>query len=585
MWKVAVVRMWLQKSLPWALVLVMGLLLGGKAGAEQTPSHAGEDPASPKAPPTAAVPAAAKVLTRQEALIQGMREIRLTPEGVKDIVRATDKVPTLTPQKFGEMVDKLATVDGTVSKNQAEQLKTLFKTELAPVKDSPVGTELNTAAKRLLEASEVAKASPPPPNPPGTEPPNNIPNGQTAGNASIESAVNAKVAELEQQFAAKNGAGGDPNIAKQLEATQALLRSLEGQRANDRQSRRGGGERLTGGLLDSLRASLLGAKNEKGEGGGRGGDERGPSLRDALAHNEFRPPFPRKGENSDSKKSDPPPRPEPRDGGRGERGGLGDLASLLKGASGNGNNKGEGNKGEGNKGEEKFELPPAKEKPADSNSLSKAKNDNSKVPAASDAPLDPAAAAAELMKGLGGEGKPDPFDGKSTSLPGLSGGGGGGGSDPFAGFGGGGGGSMGPNIIGSASAPPSGGFDGDPFSGLGGGDGGGGGGTGFSFSKSVAYGGGGGGDLNGGGLGDVDGGGDSSGPTAVSPAYRNPVSNGSAAIVVQTARDDTKRSLLDYFGNLKSTLCNDPATIVAVCQRSSARKHMNSLRQRATSTR
>ncbi len=553
---------------PWcALVIVAGLALGWEAHAEPqshaSPSEEKTPPATQTTSPQSSVP----VLTRQEALIQGLKQVQLSSEGMRDLVKATDKAPSLTPAKFNEMVDGLVTSGGTVTKDQGDELKTLFKNELGAVKNSPVGTELNVAAKRLLEAKEstrvtspeTAGAKNPQAGQDGTAQPQ-APNGQLAGNAALGPELQAALDAKFGQLAARAKNPEESLVAKQLALTQDLLKNLQAERGAS--SSRRGGNRESSGLLDALRAGLLNDKKDKEEGGNRSLPDLG-DLKNAFAGHQPPPP-PRKKED-DSKKIEPPPRPD-RD--RGDRGG-GDnsaLAALLKGKD---SNTDKNNQNKDGKAEEKFELPPSKSK--DELDKKNAKAETPKAP-----PEEPQQDPSELMKNLLAGAKGQGPQGNSSPLPGMSGGGGFGGG--FGGGDSGGGGSMGPNIVGSASAPPGGNFGGDPFSGLGGGEGGGGGSGGYSFSKSVAYGGLGGGEAGGGG---VDaGGGDAS---YVSETVRGAASKGSGTILMLSpVEDGTKRSLLDYFGKLKGTLCVEGADNVAdLCHKISGRKYIDGLNKRA----
>ncbi len=510
---------------PWcALVLVAGLSQGWDARGELR-SHGPEEGGA-----SVSTQASAPILTRQEALIKGLKQIQLSAEGVRDLVKATDQATSLTPQKFSQLVDKIVGTQGTLSKEQGDELKTLFKTELGAVKDSPVGAELNTAAKRVLEIKETTQAANAP------QPQIKSPEGNTAIGATLPPAVSK----------GQPAVGNDSLADKKLELAQSLVRDLE---ARQRGAAPRG--RSEGGLLDALRAGLLDAKNNKEEGGRSSGSEALGDLKNALTHNQPPPPLGRKNDKreeakkEDTKKPEPPPRPD-RDGG-----GNSNLASVFKGRdSGNNNNKDA-------KTEEKFVMPTAKSKDdADSKKLSKI--DPSAASSAGDAPLDPS--KEDLLKNMLSQGQ-----GNKSPLPGINGGGGGfgGGSDY-----GGGGSSMGPNIIGSGSAPAGGNFPGDPFSGLGAGTGGYGGSSGSSFAKSVVYGSGG-GEISDAG---VTSGGEGTG--YVPEAAKTAASKATPMVLVlNPVEDSTKRSLLDYFGKLKNTLCAQGMDSVAeICRSATARK-------------
>ncbi len=556
-------RMWF----PWcALCVVVGLALSRSAVAESRDHTGPDEPAASSS--TSSPQSGAPVLTRQEALIQGLKQIQIPSEGIRDLVKATEKTANLNPQKFSEIVDKIQG-EGNFTKEQGDQLKQLFTTELGEVKNAPVGLEINTAAKRVLEAAETTRVTTPDPNAKALAGEKGAPDGSLAGNASLASALpsvlEGRLSQLESQLGAGKGQplSKEEVNAKQAALTQELLSRL------DRGDRGGGrGSREAGGLLDALRAQLLNDKNGEGKGGGGDLGDLGKALAQNQQH--LPPPPPRKNDSKDDKKIEPPPRPERER----DRESLGGLAGLLKSQnSGNGNN----NKDDKNaKGEEKFELPPSKFKDDPDKKPSTSKNDTSKNPAGEQPePIDPSELAKNLLKGDLGPKSP---------LQGIGGGGGGfgGGFGDGGGFGGGGA-PMGPNIIGSASAPPGGNFGGDPFSGLGGGEGGGGGASGFSFAKTVAYGGSGG---EGGGGGDDEGGGGTvdGGPVYGPDSPRNAASaaRGALVLTLTPVEDSTKRSLMDYFGKLKSTLCGENSGDVEVCKKLQGRKYMDALQKRSS---
>ena len=225
---------------PWcALVCVAGLALGLDAHAETQASHALSTEPGTATTATAATPSqpSVPILTRQEALIQGLKQIQLSNDGVRDLVKATEKTGSITPQKFEEMVDKIVVDGGSLTKDQGEELKSLFKNELGPVKDSPVGAEFNSAAKRLLEAKQqtttpdetksTAKGTP-------ETAKTQTPDGTLAGNAALQGqtlqgAVDAELGQLGQQLGAQAKAP-ESDIAKQLAVTQELLKGLQAER-------------------------------------------------------------------------------------------------------------------------------------------------------------------------------------------------------------------------------------------------------------------------------------------------------------------------------------------------------------------
>ncbi len=528
--------------------------------AEEAPNHSFDDAAKADGPKTED----AQALTRQQALVQGMRTMGLERFPLERLARLMEERPSANSEQFTKMLD-LATeaMPGAVTPAQKEKLKRLYKEELGQVKTEP-GTEF-VAAARLLAGKLPVKPRPPlnpPANPNVPEDPRNAIsalNGATVLGNGTPPVPGKGPADSLGELAKGSKGSLDAEALKQLEGKlSALQAGLTAQQLGQQGQGAQAGDAGKKGLLDNLLGLLRGDKDK-----GKGGDkEKGRGDRGGRGDHGGTPPG-GGGQQASSDDDKPLKQPEKRDRDRDRDrkkggGGGGQLAQQGNGKdSGGGNNeKKEGDKKEkgepiikaGELANEKKEKP-KEEKTADTKT---------------EKPEDEALASAQNILAGTPKQKRSLGEGKVGSpIPGGSQGGGGG--DPGPAAGGGGGGGATPAIAGGGGGGGGGGGSDVPMVGR---DDGGGAPPAqtFNFVKMTEFGSasGGGGDA-GEAPTNVDGGGYED-PT---PARtRGGMLPGSYTLQIRPAIETNRGWLLDLVGHWKKKICDGPdKNNVAVCFR------------------
>lgn len=514
-------------------------------------------------------PLPVRVITRQEALIEGLKDINIERPALEELVKFTEENPNLDPKRFSQVVDQIVEEQPlVVTEEQAEGLKQLYEKELGPVEGSELGTEFNLAAQRVLtEQDKVAQAKPKEESEPSEQRDDSVIPKIRRSEGGIDSGLakqfEGAFGEKAKESAIEEKLQGELN--KRLAKADALLNKAA--QVNQPLRRDGAVGKEGGGLLDAIRSAIKdieGDKDDKKDSGAPP-ESLGDALKDALAKNT--PPPPPRDESKGEDKLKPPPKPEKKDEKNPQ---LDALLAALKGAKKKGGTDKNSNSNDKNKkgGESEFSLPD----PVDPEPKADKEDKDDSLLGKNEEPEE-GPNKADLLEALKNAKAAAPVE--KSPLPPIAGGPfGGGGPPPFGGFGGGGG-EMGPNIIGSASAPAGGSFDGDPFSGVGAVGYGGGGGK-FNLAKKVEYGSGGGsvegGDAEEGNGGDyLDG--------AISKLRSSVDRRMSQLQLIPTTKTGEKVMLLDYIGRLKETLCEDDErrALVEVCKKAYAKEYEKGL--------
>ena len=530
-------------------------------------------------------------LTRGEALVVGLKRLEIPREALNEISEITRDREQLSVDQLASVVDAMTELPPVVlSKEQGTQLKRLLQEELGSVEDLNLGQEVSQAVSQILKEDPPASSEGDPIDPSVAEElsknddRSNFPEISRLdadGVGSLDKLLNSRFGDVlgknspDKNDAEKGGAKANEAVAEKLAKADELLKKLESSKEQlgqfaQRQASPGGG------ILNAIQSALADLKEdddkkEKGDSDLSGIDQ---ALKDALSHDPSKLAQAKKDDDDDDRKNDkqPPPPEKP------EKEKKNPLEALLKAIKKDKKDDGkEASNSDKKGGGGEFSLPEAKEPEPEETAKNSELSDLAKGEEnlGEQEPGDPS----QLLDALkAAKGTP-----KTTSLDPVSGGGGSGG------FGGGFGGDpfggaptaigiTGPNIVGGGSAPAGGAFDGDPFGGLGQG-GFGGPGAGFSLSKKVSYGSSSGSaDAGDGESGEVDGG-------AYSPAVARRKKNQSARLEIAPVKKASMGSLLDYIGNLSSTLCSvSRGADVEICKRLSAKKYLSNLRKRKSST-
>lgn len=507
-------------------------------------------------------------VTRRDALVRGIRGIRLRPATLEELIRITGNNPRMDVDGFEQAINAMVTAASfEISREQAEQLKKLFKEELGLVKDSDLGAEFNQAAKQVLK--EIQTASLPPSSQgakgsaAGTQAGQDGKQPQNPPAAPLDSKMLEQFAKMfNKQPDDKKSGGANDSFGKELSKLGEMLKGIGGGAGLDPRTAGLGGK----GLLDALRGAPEKEEKDDEKGNGKGGGDLG-DLKNALGQHS-----PDGGKSKDDKKDDASKMATPDFKDLKKDRGLDPLMSLLKDKGGSDNDGKKKDSGEEQKKEEKpFDLASSKKSEPDKSSKDKDKDkkkSDSMNP--TEPPVDPAAMA-DLMKKAQAQAKAAKGLGKKAALPGIENSSSGSSMDssPLSNFSSssGGGGTMGPNIVGSASAPASSGFDGDPFSSVGKLSWDGPMGP-FNISKAVDYGGAVGGEMTDDNAGIVDIG------TVQLEGIPKDGPPQMAQIVLPPNEDTGRpRMLMDYVGNWKKTLCEGGhAQKVELCRRFDAGK-------------
>lgn len=548
---------------PVRILFLIGILCHASLWAESEQDHNGLRSSKTTPDVNSALNAAPPQKTRQELLVEGLRNSQLSKPVLAEIVKTTENSPKLTTEQFKDFVDKLVeTPLFSVSEEQAQELKDLYNEVFQAVEnqaaqtddiDAPAtGKELNVAAKQVLESDADSEQ--------GAAQANNQPNASPAITPNdplpFQALGQSDLAKQLDAGASKQPAPeSEEEVAKKLELADQLVKKLgnlqqQGSGKEDNSSTRD--------LLGILRGALGDLEKDKEDKKGDDGDL-GKALDSALnKHSETPPPPPESSDDEgDSKLADllSGLNEEPKEQAKNDTGGGGDFSSDSKSSD------------DGKKEEKKQEEPLDLTGSSESEDEELVEDEEPKETGlekflAEEEPepeFDPSSLLADLQKTSAeppAKSSLDPI-GASAGSGGFGGGG----------FFGGGGGAQGPPIVGGGSALPSSGFPGDPFSSVGRADYGGGGG-GYQLSKSVDF-----GSATGSGYGDT---GEDTGNANLAVATpKNKLLAGAFPIVLPGQEGPalgasiTGSPLLDYIGNIGKTLCEPTRTeLVGVCQKS-----------------
>ena len=538
-----------------------------RRGSHSTPADQGVVPAASTTPPAQPNPPQAQqqavetLLSRQQALVQGLRDNKLSSAALDQIVRYAENNPTASKERFAELVEFAAQArPGEISDQQKIALKQLYEKELGGEKNNP-GQEFASAARLVRQA--VYPSDPPLP----LQAPQLSPDPDFASQLSgktVGKAPTGGPAFSDDVFKKLGLDGVQKAVGSQLAETKGLLDKL---RSEGEGKGKGKGEEK-GSLSDKLKdAALLNALKGKGEGDGKG---RGRGGRGSDSDS--------KGSGAGQEHSAPPSDSASKDDK------LGQLAKALSDRKGDRDKPRGGGGGAGadkNNGsnDPKKEEKKDEKKPFSAGADKKKKDDDAPPPvkdskndslAQADQPFDPSADLLAAAKGMGGK-KAKPSGGGKTldPIPNFGGGGGFGGDFGFGGGGGGGGGGMPPG--GGDPGGGGGGAFGDVFSSIGNEGGGGGAGQGFSFVKPVEYGspsggGGGGGDAEEGIAEALLSGAEADGYATIRQP-RVGLAAQLSPVVSKSTSTGGRGWVLDYLGYAGRDLCTGPlASTIGLCQ-------------------
>lgn len=484
-------------SWKWFMLCVLGFA-GIVLAETPTPSHEVADPPeASKGGPKALT----GVLTRQEAIMKALGEMKLSPSSLDLLSQYAEANPKANKERFAELVDFASKAAfQPLTDEQKTKLKKLYADELGEVKVAP-GTEFASAAKLVRENLF------PRTNVPDTagQPQNTGTGVEQLSGKTVVPAVqpSALTPDFFSQFSNQLA----QNQQSQLAATNALISRIAAQRSGesegDGKSKKGESDSDDDGvsaLKDAILANALHSRKgddsrDRGRDRGRGAEKSEASS--ASSENNSTPAAQTNDKDSkladiakslaDSKnnKTPPPPPPPQNNGNNQNQNNNSDKKKEETPPASSSDSAKEAAAAKKAKREEESKKEAEAEQAAADELLKKA-TDTNKTP---DVPGDLLGAAKGFGKGGAGGGAkkgggtplglaPTNTGGGGNSFGANFGGGGGGG-----GFGGGGGG--------AAGGGGGGNFSGDVFGNLGNGGGfggGGGGGQNFTFSKPVEFG-------------------------------------------------------------------------------------------------
>lgn len=509
--------------------MVLSVLASGSY-AEERPDHRVPE-GTPGAGPVTAGVSPQNTRTRQEVLVDGIKEMGLPPPALKTLEQVFRQNPDVDAKRFNELLSEASQNKNqkNFTPDQVEGLRALFSQTLA-AGGPEAGKELSEAARTVLKQTAATKT-----------PAKNVSRG------SLSPDLQALQAELLASLDAK--AASNKSNALTPEALKNLLASLAPQqgKAAPAQESEVGDSSL--GVLEALR-DVLGKEKEEKEGRG----EREPDLGRLAERGAFPPPPPRERGREREREKPEVHRPEPPQRQRGE---------VPQQQSSDSEDKKEAKKPEEKSSKEAWapkkrpkddeETKPETKEPAapDLSNLLNAGNLPKPEPKKSPLPAIPGG-------GFAGGGDPGGIGAGAGAGPGQAGMGGMMGGGLGGGMGGGGSGMAGPDPFGSVGADSAGGFPPGPMPG----------GGAYGIVKDGGYGGAAGGGAGGGGYESIDAGG-----------YDDDFVSGPARLPTYSAQNTETRSAADnkpagnmlltrYVGFAGRELCasDDAKKLIGVCQ-------------------
>ncbi len=207
-------------------------------------------------------------ITREEALISGLKALNLDPSVLEKIISFTRKNPNIDEKNFYAFIDTLAKEENSLlNEEQAQKIKELFNKELGNVEYSEKGKEFGKAAQKVLNQKNLSASVSP-----------------KSQQANIDSALMNKL--LENLLNNNKENSKETGLDKLLLPLQELLKSLGQKQMSPQEGKVGGG--IPRSLLDALRGD---SKNKDGK---DDGDKLAEGLKDALNRHAPAPPFGKK---------------------------------------------------------------------------------------------------------------------------------------------------------------------------------------------------------------------------------------------------------------------------------------------------